>query len=199
MAFCHSYWKITLVWVPFCSKQAIGGLRFRGLRFVSSCWGMTVCSVLCCVKLLGNCNSQGQSQLQAIAGLQFRGSCSVSSYWGIPLCKGVACFDYLYSGTTLFSDALDGFRVIFLCCSEENVRCRRFSCGTTRVVVVVVVVAVAAAVAVFLVVDWWRRWRWRWWRRWWWWWSWWCWCWWCWCGGAGGGGAGGGGGGGVVE
>ena len=85
----------------------------------------------------------------------------MSSYWGIPLCKGVACFDYLYSGTTLFPDALDRFRVIFPCCSEENVRCRRFSCGTTRVVVVVVVVvvAVAAAVAVVLVVDWWWRWR----------------------------------------
>ena len=63
------YWGIAIGRVSFCPKllkecnfesrvlcQAIGELQFAGSCCVSSKWGITMCRVLRCVKLLGNSN-----------------------------------------------------------------------------------------------------------------------------------------------
>ena len=61
--------------------QAIGELQFAGSYFASSCWGLEICRVLRCVKLLGNSNLQGVVPPQAIEGLRFK-YCTNTSFVG---------------------------------------------------------------------------------------------------------------------
>ena len=78
--------------------QAIGESQFAGFCVVSSYWGVSTCrvlfclgitisSLLSCVKLLGGYNLQGLASRQTVGELQFARFCVVSSYWGLPTCS----------------------------------------------------------------------------------------------------------------
>ena len=89
LALCLAYKYRKLQHIATVLRQAIGQIQLAGSRFAPSYCGS---ALLSCVKLLGNCSSQGF----ALTGrMQFRVSCLVSRYCGITICRVLLCFKLL--------------------------------------------------------------------------------------------------------
>ena len=110
LALCLAYKYSKLQHIATVLRQAIGQLQSAGSRFAPSYCGS---ALLSCVKLLGNCSSQG---FALIGRMQFRVSCLVSRYCGITICRVLLCFKLLENYN------LQGFAGFALCHAVGEIR-----------------------------------------------------------------------------